>query len=54
MSAFLQTGFIALGKSTFNLFVQFFQYSVILNSGEMPRLESHTTGGIGCRFQNGA
>lgn len=54
MSAFLQTGFIALGKSAFNLFVQFFQYSVILNSGEMSRLESHTTGGIGCRFQNGS
>ena len=52
VSTLLQTGLFTLGKSAFDLLIQFFQHRGILNGCEMPRLIVHTTGRIGCRFQN--
>ena len=38
MPALLQAGFVTLGKSAFDLLVQFLQHGGVLDGNEMPRL----------------
>lgn len=43
---------VTLGKGAFDFIVQLFQYFLILNGSEVPRLQMHTVGGISSRLKN--
>ena len=52
LPAFLQTGFVALGKSSLDTFIQFGQFIGILNGSEMPCLQMHPARRISSSLQN--
>ena len=52
MSTFPCMRVVTLGKGAFDFIVQLFQYFLILNGSEVPRLQMHTVGGISSRLKN--
>ena len=52
MSTFPCMRVVTLGKGAFDFIIQLFQYFLILNGSEVPRLQMHTVGGIGSRLKD--